>query len=671
MGNLKPMFGLSVGGVLVALSLVLPARAAEERTAVVPPGQEELLAAMLGRGESPVGSCDFSGGGIEPTLIRGVYECPSGEIIVELRHPNAVADAVARSERFAVVVASGTAPGDFLTALEARIRAREGSFEWVEPSPSRPPAWWETLGDRARGLGPPLGAYVLAAILLWWTLRIVVRHWQAIRAAVQSATAPARRALAGSRRAAGARWEKLRHNPRFWLVLAITVVSFVARTWLAVVNDQSNDDHSTVANMIWEDGWRPPASSACMECSHAKLYHYALAAGVHFVRIWAPGLEASGVKIQLLVGNLLNVAAGMALLLVFLAFTRGGPWSPNVRILGFAFAAFNAGLVGIFVQTTNDGFCILFASLAIYSLHRFFRGDTLRWALAATVFVALAALSKASGWVIFASGSAVLGVSLLGAAPSLRLRYGMATALFTFGFLAVVTSFNPYRENLRERGTPFVNDAFDMPIMREEVPRPRFTWVIDNFFTFRFVELMRVPYNEWGPGPRSTHRESLWSQLYGRMFFLRFDQSIWANSSPALLVLGRVLLILGLVPFAALLIGTAALLRSTWRDVRQSGLGVLARAHDWHHLVHTGAMFAALIALIANYHRQAILFMWMKAFYLFPAVLSFYKLFLDGLEILWRRYPRLVLAWMVALVAASTVDTGWLILDLARTIHEF
>jgi len=222
---------------------------------------------------------------------------------------------------------------------------------------------------------------------------------------------------------------------------------------------------------------------------------------------------------------------------------------------------------------------------------------------------------------------------------------------------------NPYRENFATAGTPFVNDEFEVPLMKVEVARAP-GWPLQTFFTFRFLELLRVPYNKYDIGPYPQHRESLWSQLYGRMFFLRFDQNIWQSTDPRLLSLGRLCLVLGLLPFAALLVGTADRLRALWRGVSLRGKRWLAEDNDWHHLVYVGAMVAALVALIVKYHRLAILFMWMKAFYLFPAILSFFLLFLVGLELLWRRSPRLVTTWMLALVAASIADLGWLIHDL-------
>lgn len=441
----------------------------------------------------------------------------------------------------------------------------------------------------------------------------------------------------------------------FWAGMAVLVASLVLRCWAGILNYQQNDNHLMVADMIRNAGWVAPESSVCMECSHPKLYHYVLA----FALERFPSQH-------MMVGNLLNVAAATGLMVLFSVFSRAGQWSMPVKLLGFAFISFNAALVGISSQATNDPFCILFSSLAIFYLDRFLAHLSLKHVVAAAVCIILAALSKASGWAIFAAGAGVLFFTTLVSAPSSRKSRAIATLVFVFGFFCVVPFANPYRDNIAQAGTPFVNDAFDLPQMKQEVPRPPVTWVFENFFTFRYAELLRVPFNEYGrlpPYPR--HRESLWSQLYGRMLFLRFDQGIWQNQDPWLLSLGRLLLLFGLLPLAALLVGTANLLRCAWRGVSAHRLRWFAEDYQWHHIVYIGVMLAALIAVLVEYHRLAIFFTWMKPFYLFPAILSFFKLFLDGLDSFWRRWPRLVTVWMVLLTAASIADIGWLIYDLS------
>lgn len=104
----------------------------EETTgeAVIVPGKEELLAEMLGRGETLAGECAFTGGQTERTFIRGTYKCAAGEVVIELRHPNWATAPVAKTSAFAIIVLSGTPPPALVTDLAARIRSREAGFAW-------------------------------------------------------------------------------------------------------------------------------------------------------------------------------------------------------------------------------------------------------------------------------------------------------------------------------------------------------------------------------------------------------------------------------------------------------------------------------------------------------------------------------------------------------------
>ena len=649
---------------------------------VISPGQEELLAEMLGRGAILPGPCAFTGGQVDRAVVKSTYKCPAGEVVFELLHPSTAPATATRTSRFAIVLRSGSPPPGLMDALESRLRARESDFKWTSPSPAPPPSWLRRNGSAIAWLA---AVAVLAVVGLRWVLPCIAQ-WRrpavqrisqplaqgaaVLRRSVRHRLARWRQASSGRihpyrvrwsravhrfRRAPAAEAKRLLRDERFWLA-AIFVAGALARGWLSVINPEANDNHLEVADLIRKGGWQQPVSSACMECSHAKLYHYALAYAVEVT-----GSGNSGA----LLGNLLNFVAGTALLaLFFFVFSRNVRYSPLVRVLGLAFLSFNAALVGIFSQATNDGFCILFSSLAIFFLDRFFTDLALWKAVAATVFVILTALSKASGWLTFGCGVGILCVTVVAAGPRLRRQYAVVTAVFVLGFLCVVPFMNPYRDNLAHAHTLFVGDAFQDPLNKIEVPRPPVAWVFQDLFTFHILDLIRVPYVDFVDDAPSLHRTSLWSQLYGRMFFLRFDQDIWRNLDPGLLSLGRLCFVLGLLPLAALLVGTADLLRSIQRGVSVRGLRWFGERHDWQNVVYIGVLLAAVIALVFKYHRFVVLFTWMKAIYLLPAILPFFKLFLDGLERLWRWRPRLVTGWMLAMVAASMADLGWLIHDL-------
>lgn len=126
----------TVGGVLAA-----PVRAADEiepRQAVIPPGQEELLLTLLGRGASLPAGCELSDGRIEHTVVDATYTCPLGPVDIELSHPAQAPDGAITTQQFALAVESGAPPASLLDAVAASVRAREDDFhwEWVAPAPA-------------------------------------------------------------------------------------------------------------------------------------------------------------------------------------------------------------------------------------------------------------------------------------------------------------------------------------------------------------------------------------------------------------------------------------------------------------------------------------------------------------------------------------------------------
>jgi hypothetical protein len=103
---------------------------ATQNQPLIPAGQEELLADMLGRDATLAGDCRFQSGDANGSMVAATYACPAGEVVVELRHPSVAPAGAVRSEKFALDVRSGEAPPALLPALTERIRARESPFEW-------------------------------------------------------------------------------------------------------------------------------------------------------------------------------------------------------------------------------------------------------------------------------------------------------------------------------------------------------------------------------------------------------------------------------------------------------------------------------------------------------------------------------------------------------------
>lgn len=134
---------------------------------VIPPGQEELLADMLGRGQTLPGGCTFTNGQIEKTAVVGTYTCSGGEVVAELQHPSLAPADAPHTATFALVVRKGALPADLSAALLERIGAREGGFQWKEVgSPVANNSVTRLLTIVAAGLS-------VVAVLLWAVRRIL------------------------------------------------------------------------------------------------------------------------------------------------------------------------------------------------------------------------------------------------------------------------------------------------------------------------------------------------------------------------------------------------------------------------------------------------------------------------------------------------------------------
>ncbi len=122
---------------VIALTVASDAAAARDGVEpVIPVGQEDLLAAMLGRGEVLPGDCRFAGGEVNAGTIRVTYTCASGPVTLKLVHVSRAPSAAAHTSQFALVPYGGTAPPELLAALVSRIGAREGVFEWKSLDPN-------------------------------------------------------------------------------------------------------------------------------------------------------------------------------------------------------------------------------------------------------------------------------------------------------------------------------------------------------------------------------------------------------------------------------------------------------------------------------------------------------------------------------------------------------
>lgn len=104
---------------------------------VIPPGEEAVIADMLGRGKT-LPHCTLVSGGVEFNVITATYSCIYGNVTIALDHRrNATANST-QTGQFAVTIQSGSPPPGFADALTTLVRSQEGSFEWRWPERDAP-----------------------------------------------------------------------------------------------------------------------------------------------------------------------------------------------------------------------------------------------------------------------------------------------------------------------------------------------------------------------------------------------------------------------------------------------------------------------------------------------------------------------------------------------------
>ena len=95
----------------------------------IPPGEEQVIAGMLGSGLR-IYSCTLVGGGADHSVIKGTYACPAGGVTVRLDHPRNATATSTLTGQFAVTVDGGSPPAGFQDALAGVVRSQERGFQW-------------------------------------------------------------------------------------------------------------------------------------------------------------------------------------------------------------------------------------------------------------------------------------------------------------------------------------------------------------------------------------------------------------------------------------------------------------------------------------------------------------------------------------------------------------
>ena len=468
------------------------------------------------------------------------------------------------------------------------------------------------------------------------------------------------------------------------LVAVVFVAGCALRVILSFLNQEANDDHMSIIRAIaFED--RVPGLRDDWQGYQPKLYHWTVAL---LLRLLAPWVADSG-DVQIRIANLVNCAAGIALLLVARSWLkRSGLPAPAV-LMTFGLLVLNPRLVGIGSQATNDTFVTLFGTLSLFWGARFFDAMSWRALLGMCGFTALAVLSKGNGIVILLAHVCVFAVVLVrrtGATAWPRMRLATAALLFVGVVISAAASFGPYLDNYRDAGSPFAQnmEAPPLPHFFEKTTayRPGIQSVASGIMTFRLGDMLREPSlvnrrlhdlddpTNYDASGYPLHQTSLWSQLYGRLHFVHFDSwpRTWQSDSVIVLWIGRAALVLGLVPTAVLLIGL----------VREGHRSVMVLA-DRECSVSAAGAFLLTMAAYGSLGFSIVFaltmrdFGFMKAIFLFPCVLGFAWCFAQGCEWLRARtapagpgMPAWFTGNVIALCAVYFLDVVALIAGLAR-----
>jgi hypothetical protein len=399
------------------------------------------------------------------------------------------------------------------------------------------------------------------------------------------------------------------------ILIAILWLAIALRLFGVALNNQSNDDHLSVIKVIAYEH-RIPADNELWEAFQPKLYH-ATVAGI--LDVLPPLSDSWSIR----VAEAVSCAAGIATLLVLLAFLRGLPISARAQQLTFALVALNPKMVATSIEATNDAFVILFATIAFAAGYRFFRKFSGRSFAAMTAGVLLACISKGPGLVTAVAVACAFGSALLW--PTIARRRILAfAAAFLVAFALFVAPLGQYWSRYRAGNSPLaINEPYvPPPHFLEEtfVRRPGVTSVVNTFLTFRLFNLLADPQitNDVAVYPR--HRTSFWTAAYGSMHSIHYDYypPDWQTHNGGVRWLLRLTWILALLPTGMLVAGTA---RSAW----QATVAILRRRFAHYSsselLLVLGALgYLGFLLLFTSHERD---FGSMKPIYIYEAALPF------------------------------------------------
>ena len=405
----------------------------------------------------------------------------------------------------------------------------------------------------------------------------------------------------------------------------IFIVSATLRLGLALVNRQAFDDHIGVINIILQTN-KLPVTADCPECFQPKFFYFVASSAVRFAHINLQHENSIIIATQLL-----NFVAGeVILILAFLLIKRIQLDHHGAGLITFVLLAFNPALIAANGMASNDTFAILFSSLAIYLCWIFLKRNNIIYLLISVFFVAMGIATKTNLWV---TALAIFIILLLKSLKEKSFPGALVAAAFLLG-VSLVTFLNPlsqYLVNIQKYGTPVtlnvVKEPFPAFFEKTYVRRPGIVSIQDGILTFKLIELLQYPRLTLGAIDYPVHRTSLWTDVYASANSLHFYNSPDSWHTPPDFQVSRGVFVLALLPAALLLLGVILGWINLVRGIFGASINMLvSRSYGLFDVVFIG--YIVFIIALALQYRD---FSTMKAIYIYPALLSFLVLFLDGL----------------------------------------
>ncbi|HEY4787705.1 MAG TPA: phospholipid carrier-dependent glycosyltransferase [Bacteroidales bacterium] len=419
------------------------------------------------------------------------------------------------------------------------------------------------------------------------------------------------------------------------LLYLIFTLAVSFRIVLAAVNKgYANDNHLKVSTLILETG-KIPEPQDCWECNQQKLYHFTVA------KLWT-FLQLNTDKERFLLAQLINAIAGIFTIVICWLFIKKQPFRESAKLLCFSLVALNPGLIAINAQASNDSFVILFGTIVIYSLYKLMNKPTIKSFLILLIFSILAGITKTNSLVLIVGVISVLVIKIISNGNykfSLNKGYWGSLIIYLIATMLTVGYFGEYFSNYKKYGKPLVYTVptGEMPHLYKKTSffRPGVQSIIEGYFTFRIIDMIKHPIITNDKYSYPLHRTSVWSQLYGRANFIYFDDwppGPWQCNDPKMMTIGRVALSLALIPFLFFLFGLIMDFRIWSALFFRRKIDFLRNSNEWiFHIFIVG--YLIFIILFTAIGRD---FSYMKMIYIFPGILAVLIPLLKGGEYVYK-----------------------------------